>query len=154
VRKQVKQIEDWLTKVRATLVATAKTTGKKSNARTKRITLTGKDLPHRRVKLYVDFVITFDDEAAEGSIVYGALRKPRYPHSIGPNKRKTREEKPLASLSVSDQGKVCIKGKLHDEWWLTGNKRDVKAAVQEMHYRVLNHISSDALNWVNEPLLP
>lgn len=134
------------------------------------------------LRFYMDFCLLSDENDIEGAIVYGVMREPRYPYSLwiapitdnkqskkepdtGSSKEKSkREDKPLAHFAVNDLGKISIKGKLDDEWWLYDPKVDCdkdkdplgdrKKAVQEMHYRALDLIWRDALNWVNEPLLP
>ena len=109
---------------------------------------------HAGLDFHIKFCLVSDDDDIEGAIIYSALRKPSYPQTLKPNPEGKKEEKPLLSFSVDDLGKISSEGKLEDEWWLTGNGKDVHAAVEEMHYRALNLIWHDALNWVNEPLLP
>ncbi len=116
------------------------------------------NIPRNGVNLYIDFCLVSDDNNVEGAIVYGALRKPRYPHSLWPNANveENWESRPLVCFSVDDLGKISNKGKLDDVWWLTheGDDSDVTKAVKEMHYRTLDLVWHDALNWVSEPLLP
>ena len=154
-RDRIKANKKWLKMARKNLIAIAQTTDKKAGINKRRIVLKGNNFAHEAFELYIDFVITAEDEDIEGAIVYGVLREPRYPYSIWANDNEKKEEKPLAFLSVNDQGKVSIKGKLDDEWWLSGkDKNEGVKAVQEMHHRVLDLIWLDALNWGNEPLLP
>lgn len=121
------------------------------------------DLPKHGIDLYIDFCLMSDDDDIEGAIVYGALRKPQFPDAFWPNadEKDKWEARPLACFAVSDLGEVTIKGKLDDEWWLsdTADKKSVsdkqrEKIVKELHYRALDLIWRDALNWVNEPLLP
>lgn len=108
--------------------------------------------------LYIDFRVLSDGDDIEGAIVYGALRDPCYPHSLWPNPNDKKEEKPLLRFSVNDIGRISTKGTLTDEWWLRATPKsapkDARKAVSEMHYRALDCICRDALNWVNEPYLP
>ncbi|MBT3293720.1 MAG: hypothetical protein HN919_03115 [Verrucomicrobia bacterium] len=115
-----------------------------------------KQLPVKQggLDFYIQFALVADDAEIEGAIVYGASREPCYPNSLWPNPDKKQQERPLACFFLDSLGKVSIKGKLQDEWWLTGTEADTQAAVEEMHYRVLDMIWRDALNWTNEPLLP
>lgn len=111
---------------------------------------------------YIDFCLVSDDDHLEGAIVYGALRAPRYPYSLWGSK-KIKENRPLFSLSVDEYGKISAKGKLDDEWYFKSGaekeekeneKKENEKALKEMHYRVLDLVWRDALNWGNEALLP
>jgi hypothetical protein len=43
-----------------------------------------------------------------------------------------------------------------DEWWLQQEKeeKENKKVLAEIHYRAVEHIWKDALDWTNEDLLP
>lgn len=109
--------------------------------------------------LYIRFLLVSEDEDIKGAIVYGVAREPRYPYTLWSNSqgKEQWEEKPLAFLSVDALGKISMKGKSNDQWWLSSSHdvdEDDEEVAAEIHYRTLDLIWRDALNWVNEPLLP
>jgi len=68
------------------------------------------------------------------------------------------EDKPLIQLSVNKHGLIKSDGKLEGEWWIgKDGETDDEARekhVAELHFRTLNHIWKDALDWTNENILP
>lgn len=120
----------------------------------KRIKFTVNDLG-----FHIDFLFAADGQDIEGVIVYGTSRKACYQDTRFPGAEE--EEKALMRFVVDDLGKICAEDKLSDEWWLTvaeqDNKKveqDNKKMVSDLHFRALDLIWRDALNWRNENLMP
>ncbi|RJQ57337.1 MAG: hypothetical protein C4530_12780 [Desulfobacteraceae bacterium] len=111
------------------------------------------ELKINEVLLYIEFCIVSEDDNIVGAIVYGALRVPRYPKSFWEYKN-IKEKRPLFNLSVDEYGKISAKGKLDDEWWFERGEEEDEKSLKEMHNRVLDLVWRDALNWMNEALLP
>lgn len=133
------------------------------------------------LRFYVDFIVlpSSSNELPdlEGGIVYGAQRAQCFAScDIGSKHNSTSpkhvvalmrcdglEDKPLLKLSIDDHGKITESDKIDDEWWIGKSEgecadwvadAETKKSLQEMHCRVLRVIWRDALNWVNERLLP
>lgn len=130
-----------------------------------------KDIPNRiefefnSIKFYIDFTlmpIERDDiTEINGSIVYGANRTLCF---VCPDKSKIQqcencerilrcdklEDKPLIQFLVNRNGIIKSKDKLEDEMWTTENIEDLL----ELHYRTLDLIWKDALDWANEIIVP
>ena len=114
-----------------------------------------------RLKFYIDFTIIasdHDDLIVNGSIIYGTSRTLCFSDCPAPNnknqcQRTTRcdglEDKPLISFEVTQHGMIQSSGKLEGEWWI-----EDKSDLLELHYRALDFIWKEALDWTNEIILP
>jgi hypothetical protein len=120
------------------------------------------------LKFYIDFTLVplERDDLIEinGSIIYGTNRTLCFSECIYPdktNKKKCEncerilrcdrlEDKPLIHFLVNRNGIIKCKDKLEDEMWTTENNKDLL----DLHYRTLDLIWKDALDWTNEELLP
>ena len=119
------------------------------------------------LKFYIDFTVVASehDEITDikGSIVYGTSRTLCFLNCIFPNRgtdddcknceRIRRcdglEDKPLISFEVSQHGMIQSSGKLEGEWWIKD-----KPDLDELHYRAIDLIWKEALDWANEIILP
>jgi len=119
------------------------------------------------LKFYIDFtvVVSEGDDLTniKGSIVYGTSRTLCFSDCIYPNsseknncercKRISRcdglEDKPLISFEVTQHGMIQSSGELEGEWWI-----EDKSNLLELHYRALDLIWKQALDWSNELVLP
>jgi len=120
------------------------------------------------LKFYIDFTLVplERDDLIEinGSIIYGTNKTMCFSECIYPaktNKNKCEnceriprcdrlEDKPLIQFSVNRNGIIKCKDKLEDEMWTTEKIEDLL----DLHYRTLDLIWKDALDWANEELLP
>ena len=76
------------------------------------------------------------------------------------------EDKPLISFSVNKNGLIRSSGELEGEWWVGATEGECCDPITEgkpsvpikkladLHYRALDHIWQDALDWTNENILP
>ncbi len=119
------------------------------------------------LKFYIDFtvVVSEGDDLAniKGSIVYGTSRTLCFSECIFPNsstddeckncQRIKRcdglEDKPLIHFLVTQQGMIQSSAELEGEWWI-GDKSNLL----ELHYRAMDLIWKQALDWSNENILP
>ena len=113
-----------------------------------------------RLKFYIDFTIIasdHDDLIVNGSIIYGTSRTLCFSDCPAPNnknqcQRTTRcdglEDKPLIQFSVNRQGIIHSNGELEDEWWIKDDED-----LLDFHYRSLDLIWKQALDWSNENIL-
>jgi len=119
------------------------------------------------MKFYIDFTLVASERDGQnnikGSIIYGTNRTLCFLNCIFPNKgtdddcknceRISRcdrlEDKPLISFEVTQHGMIQSSGKLEGEWWI-----EDKSDLLELHYRTLDLIWKDALDWTNEIILP
>ncbi len=113
------------------------------------------------LKFYIDFtvVVSEGDDLTniKGTIVYGTSRTLCFSNCPANSKnqcqRTTRcdglEDKPLISFDVTQHGMISSSGKLEGEWWIKD-----QSDLDELHYRTLDLIWKDALNWANEIVLP
>lgn len=117
------------------------------------------------LKFYIDFtvVVSEGDDLAniKGSIVYGTIRTlcfseyniPKKSNNCEKCERVGRcdglEDKPLIHFSVTQHGMIQSSGELEGEWWI-GDKSNLL----ELHYRTLDLIWREALDWANEIVLP
>ncbi len=99
----------------------------------------------------------------KGSIIYGTSRTLCFSDCIYPNLNKQNncercerisrcdglEDKPLIYFEVTDHGMIKSSGKLEGEWWI-----EDKSDLLELHYRALDLIWKEALDWANEIVLP
>ena len=115
-----------------------------------------------KLKFYVDFTIIALDRDdlidINGSIIYGNSRTLCFSDCPAPNnkdqcQRTTRcdglEDKPLIQFSVNRQGIIHSNGELEDEWWIKDDED-----LLDFHYRSLDLIWKQALDWCNENILP
>lgn len=123
------------------------------------------EFPFNFLKFYIDFTMEASegDDATDikGSIIYGTMRTICFSECIFPNKsndcknceRIARcdrlEDKPLAQFSVNRNGIIKSKDKFEDEMWTT----EIEDLL-DLHYRILDLIWKDALDWANEIVLP
>ena len=119
------------------------------------------------LKFYIDFTVVVsegDDQAnIKGSIVYGTSRTLCFSECIFPNRSTddeckncqrikrcdALEDKPLICFSVTQHGMIQSSGELEGEWWI-----EDKSNLLELHYRALDLIWKQALDWSNENILP
>jgi hypothetical protein len=117
------------------------------------------------MKFYIDFTVVAserDDQSnIKGGIIYGASRTLCFSECIFPNNQNnckecqrtvrcdSLEDKPLISFEVTQHGMITSSGKLEGEWWIKD-----KPDLDELHYRALDLIWKDALDWTNEIILP
>ena len=114
------------------------------------------------LKFYIDFTLVASERDGQsnikGSIIYGTSRTlcfifPNNENNCKECQRTVRcdrlEDKPLISFEVTQHGMIQSSGKLEDEWWI-----EDKSDLLELHYRALDLIWKDALDWANEIILP
>ena len=119
------------------------------------------------LKFYIDFTVVVSERDGQsnikGSIIYGTNRTLCFSDCIYPNLKEQNncercerisrcdglEDKPLISFEVTQHGMIQSSGKLEDEWWIKD-----KSDLLEMHYRTLDLIWKDALDWANEIIVP
>ena len=140
------------------------------------------EFPSYGLHFYIDFTVTASDRESlvniEGCIVYGITRPLCFAECILPEGRPKWagcdrisrcdrfEDKPLVQFSVNRDGIIRSSDDLDDQWRIldTAGKDDATAraenetenekSVQDLHYRTLDHIWKDALDWTNENILP
>ncbi len=117
------------------------------------------------LKFYIDFTLVASERDGQsnikGSIIYGISRTLCFAECIFPNKQNDckkcerivrcdgLEDKPLISFEVTQHGMIQSSGKLEGEWWIK-NDPDL----DELHYRTLDLIWKEALDWANEIIVP
>ncbi len=117
------------------------------------------------LKFYIDFTLVASERDGQndikGSIIYGTNRTLCFISSNNQNhckecqecQRTVRcdglEDKPLISFEINQHGMIQSSGKLEGEWWIKD-----KSDLVELHYRALDLIWKDALDWANEIILP
>ena len=117
------------------------------------------------LNFYIDFTVVGSEgndlTNIKGSIVYGTSRTLCFSECIFPEKpnnceqcqRIVRcdrlEDKPLIHFSVTQHGMIQSSAELEGEWWI-GDKSNLL----ELHYRALDLIWKQALDWANEIVLP
>jgi len=128
------------------------------------------------LRFYIDFTLLAsegdDPSDIKGSIVYGVSRTLCFQTCIflkdaDTCKRCERikrcdglEDKPMIQFTVNRHGIVKSRGELDDEWRIEDPKQDeeklkeITKSLHELHYRALDHIWKDALDWTNENILP
>jgi len=128
------------------------------------------------LRFYIDFTLltSESDDPADirGSIIYGTSRTLCFRDCIFPKdtekckrcERITRcdglEDKPIIQFTVNRHGIVTSRGELDDEWRIEDPKQDkeklkeITKSLLDLHYRALDHIWKDALDWTNENILP
>ena len=128
------------------------------------------------LRFYIDFTLltseSDDPSDIKGSIIYGTSRTLCFRDCIFPKdtekcnrcERITRcdglEDKPIIQFTVNRYGIVKSRGELDDEWRIEEPKQDKKKLKEitkslfDLHYRALDHIWKDALDWTNENILP
>lgn len=118
-----------------------------------------------QLKFYIDFTIVpsegDDPTDIKGSIIYGANRTLCFKDCLfQENSEKCKlcerinrcdglEDKPLIQFSVNKTGMIKSRGELEDEWWIK-EKEDLV----NLHYRALDHIWKDSIDWTNENISP
>ena len=128
-----------------------------------------------RLSFYIDFTLSASDSEGlvniEGCIVYGVSRPLcfldcPFPKTDGcvycdrVSRCDRLEHNPLVRFSVNRYGIIRSSGELDDQWRIldSGNKDEEKKkndkTILDLHYRALDHIWKDALDWTNENILP
>ena len=117
-----------------------------------------------RLRFYIDFTAVGsegDDLVnVKGSIVYGTSRTLCFSECIFPKNSKCircerisrcdgLEDKPLIHFTINQHGMIQSSGELDGEWWI-----EDKSDLLELHYRALDLIWKQALDWSNEKILP
>ena len=113
------------------------------------------------LKFYIDFTLVASERDGQsnikGSIIYGISRTLCFSECIFPNKQNDckkcerivrcdgLEDKPFISFEVTQHGMIQSSGKLEGEWWIKD-----KPDLDELHYRTLDLIWKEALDWANE----
>ena len=162
IQKELRSIEDQLREARNILEKEAsdfresEDTGKDSDP--KKTQYTEEGLPKRvkfesyGLKFYIDFTIApsenSDPTNIQGIIVYGVRRTLCLPDLI--MKGEELETKSLIQFSVNRHGMIQSSGAFEDTWWL----KDEEKSLPDLHYRALDHIWGQALDWVNENIVP
>ncbi|MBA3016674.1 MAG: hypothetical protein FP811_00700 [Desulfobacteraceae bacterium] len=113
-------------------------------------------------RFYIDFTMVAAEADGminiEGNIIYGTNRPLCFADCINPEEecncqRTVRcdnlEDKPLIQFSVNRHGMIQSSGKLEGELWTT-NEEDLL----DLHYRALDLIWKEALDWANKIILP
>ncbi len=113
-------------------------------------------------RFYIDFIMAAaeanDMINIEGNIIYGTNRSLCFADCINPKEgcncqRTVRcdnlEDKPLIQFSVNRHGMIQSSGKLEGELWTT-NEEDLL----DLHYRAIDLIWQEALDWANEIMMP
>ena len=132
------------------------------------------------LKFYIDFTLVASERDGQsnikGSIIYGTNRTlcfifPNNQNNCEECQRTVRcdrlEDKPLISFEINQHGMIQSSGKLKGEWWIKGNDSGSptmepqltgeikdKPDLDELHYRTLDLIWKEALDWANEIILP
>ncbi len=127
----------------------------------KRSSGTGKyaECPPKRVKFkynhlefYIDFAIapseSSDPTNIQGIIIYGVRRTLCFPDLI--MKGEKSETKALIQFSVNRHGMIQSNDAFEDIWSLGDKEHNLL----DMHCRTLDHIWGQALDWVNENIVP
>lgn len=129
---------------------------------------------YNNLDFYIDFTLLAperDDTAdIEGNIIYGTSRTLCFRECIFPEeneecKRCERiarcdglEDKPIIQFTVDRHAIIKSRGELDDEWQIedTGEEKENenKKNLRDLHYRTLDNIWKDALNWTNETIRP
>ena len=126
-----------------------------------------------RLRFYIDFLIIAYNENGKseiyGALVYGTQRRLCLEKCSEKSSRKERtdghqpvinrcdglEDKPMFELIVNHEGRISAKQGFDNEWWVDEDLgSETKKDLAEMHYLTMAIIWHDALNWVNEKLLP
>ncbi len=123
------------------------------------------DFKTNHLKFYIDFTLVSAERDdlidIKGSIIYGASRTLCFTDCIyGDNRKKDKlcqrinrcdglEDKPLISFDVTQHGMIQSSGKLEGEWWIKD-----ELDLDELHYRTLDLIWKEALDWANEIIVP
>jgi len=63
------------------------------------------------------------------------------------------EDKPLIDFTVKKSGMVKSDEGINGEWWI-GDEVNDDNKIDELHFRALDHIWKEALDWANEIVLP
>ena len=128
-----------------------------------------------QLKFYIDFTVVAsegdDPTDIKGSIIYGANRTLCFKDCIFPkntnncklceriNRCDGLEDKPLIQFSVNKTGMIKSRGELEDEWWIKKEEDLEEDDLEEgdladLHYRALDHIWKDSIDWTNENISP
>ena len=172
VDKKVKGIKGQLTKARITLEKIANPVSEDEKKKKKKRSMVAIaperiEFDFNSLKFYIDFTVVASERDGQsnikGSIIYGARRTLCFSDCIYPNLNKQNgcercerilrcdglEDKPLISFEVTQHGMIQSSGKLKGEWWI----KDIPD-LDELHYRTLDLIWKEALDWANEIILP
>jgi len=127
------------------------------------------------LRFYIEFTVVAsetDQNGLEGRIVYGTSKTVCFVECPEETRlcceRVPRcdclEDKPLIQFSVDQHGMIQSSGKLQDEWWVwdkdeapadeKNSEKEDRKALLDLHYRALEAIWKEALDWVNEDILP
>ena len=132
------------------------------------------EFTYNNLDFYIDFTLLAperDDTAdIEGNIIYGTsrtlcFRKCIFPEESKKCKRCERiarcdglEDKPIIQFTVDRHAIIKSRGELDDEWPIadTGEEKENenKKNLRDLHYRTLDNIWKDALDWTNETIRP
>jgi hypothetical protein len=134
-------------------------------------------------RFYVDFSMSLSKDIAgpeiEGIIIYGASRSLCFADCLLCTEKITQEQackkcdriarcdacedKPLLRFTINRHGRIASI-ELDDEWWVTDTKMNEKGKVEtsekdqknvtDLHYRAIDRIWGDAVDWTNENILP
>ena len=115
-----------------------------------------------QLQFYIDFTVVAsegdDPTDIKGSIIYGGNRTLCCLFQENSKKCNLCErikrcdglkDKPLIQFSVSRTGMIKSRGELEDEWWIKE-----EGDLADLHYRALDHIWKDSIDWTNENISP
>ena len=170
INKEIKEIKKQLDKARATLEKTANSVSKDEKKKRRSMVAIAPErieFGFNSLKFYIDFTVVASERDGQsnikGSIIYGTSRTLCFSDCIYRNLNKQNgcercerilrcdglEDKPLISFEVTQHGMIQSSGKLKGEWWI----KDIPD-LDELHYRTLDLIWKEALDWANEIILP
>lgn len=132
------------------------------------------EFTYNNLDFYIDFTLLAperDDTAdIEGNIIYGTSRTLCFRECIFPEESKKckrceriarcdgLEDKPIIQFTVDRHAIIKSRGELDDEWPIadTGEEKENenKKNLRDLHYRTLDNIWKDALDWTNETIRP
>jgi hypothetical protein len=130
---------------------------------------------------YIDFSMSIGKDSGpevEGIIVYGTSRSLCFAECLYPKKGAKNEtckfceriarcdnleDKPLLRFTIDRHGRI-VSTELDDEWWVLDTRKDEKEHketqkkntknIGDLHYRAIDRIWGDAVDWTNENILP
>jgi hypothetical protein len=169
IDKEIEGINKQLVKARATLEKTANSVSKDEKKKRSMVAIAPEriEFDFNSLKFYIDFIVVASERDGQsnikGSIIYGTSRTLCFSDCIYPNSKGPKtcgrcerilrcdglEDKPLISFEINPHGMIQSSGKLEGEWWIKD-----KPDLDELHYRALDLIWKDALDWANEIILP
>ena len=131
------------------------------------------DFEFNSLKFYIDFTLVATERDGQsnikGSIIYGTSRTLCFSDCIYLNLKEQNncercerisrcdglEDKPLISFEVTQHGMIQSSGKLEGQWWIEDQTDpEGRTDLLELHYRAIDLIWKEALDWANEIIVP